>query len=95
MFINQFKLMKFVKKGFKIIVKKPSFLLSENNRNINFHFDLMHGYNNLNKSIELLESEDRKDFAQFVNSKTSFNPLVCGYRIDNLPTVFIAMQVQG
>ncbi len=72
--INEFKLMKFIKKGFKLIVKKPSYLFDQKKRNINFHFDLMHGYNNLNKSIELLESEDRKDFAQFVNSKTSFNP---------------------
>ena len=74
MFINQFKLMKFVKKGFKIIVKKPSFLLSENNRNINFHFDLMHGENNLTKAIDLLDEKNRNDFKKFVNSNTSFNP---------------------
>ena len=66
--------MKFVKKGFKIIVKKPSFLLSENNRNINFNFDLMHGENNLSKAIYLLDDKNRNDFKKFVNSNTSINP---------------------
>ena len=73
-FINQFKIMKFLKKGFKIIVKKPSLLLNKNNRNIKFHFDLMHGYGNLSKAIDLLDSNNRKDFNEYVNSNVSFNP---------------------
>ena len=73
-FINQFKLMKFLKGGFKLIVKKPLYLFNKNKRNIKFHFDLMHGYNNLNKAIELLDSNDRDDFNNFVNTKVSFNP---------------------
>jgi len=73
-FINQFKIMKFLKKGFKIIVKNPSYLLSKNRRNIKFHFDLMHGYNNLNKAIDLLDDENKKDFNDYVNSNVSFNP---------------------
>ena len=73
-FINDFKIMKFLKHGFKLILKNPSYLFNKNNRNIKFHFDLMHGYKNLDKAIELLESEDRKDFSEFVNSKTYFNP---------------------
>lgn len=73
-FINQLKLMKFLKHGFNFIVKKPSYLFDKNKRNIKFHFDLMHGHNNLNKAIELLENEDRKDFNEFVNTKTYFNP---------------------
>lgn len=73
-FINNFKIMKFLKHGFKLILKNPSYLFNKNKRNIKFHFDLMHGYNNLNKAIELLEPEDRNDFNEFVNSKTFFNP---------------------
>ena len=73
-FINDFKIMKFLKHGFRLILKNPSYLFNKNNRNIKFHFDLMHGYKNLDKAIELLEAEDRKDFNEFVNSKTYFNP---------------------
>ena len=73
-FVNNFKMMKFLKHGFKLILKNPSYLFNKNKRNIKFHFDLMHGYKNLDKAIELLEPEDRKDFNEFVNSKTYFNP---------------------
>jgi hypothetical protein len=34
----------------------------------------MHGNKNLDKAIELLEGDDRKDFNEFVNSRTYFNP---------------------
>ena len=34
----------------------------------------MHGDGNLDKAISLLENEDKKDFADFVNTKVSFNP---------------------
>ena len=41
-YINQRKIMKFLKKGLKIIIKNPKVLINENSRNIKFHFDLMH-----------------------------------------------------
>jgi hypothetical protein len=34
----------------------------------------MHGEGNLDKAINLLDNENRKDFNEFVNSETSFNP---------------------
>ena len=71
---NKFKKMKFLKGGLRIIFKNPSYLFDKNKRNIKFHFDLMHGYNNLDKAIELLDKENRSDFKDFVNTKTSFNP---------------------
>ena len=73
-FINQFKSMKFIKKGLKIILKKPNLLFDKEKRNINFHFDLMHGVNNLNKAINLLNKKDQDDFRKFVNTEISFNP---------------------
>jgi len=60
-FVNQFKLMKFIKHGFKIFIKNPFHFFSEKKRNINFHFDLMHG-------------ENKDDFRKFVNTEVSFNP---------------------
>ena len=71
---TNFKIMKFLKKGLKLILNKPSYLFKKNKRNIKFHFDLMHGYKNLDKAIDLLDDENRKDFKDFVNTKTSFNP---------------------
>ena len=73
-FINQLKIMKFLKKGFKIIIKNPTYIFSKNKRTIKFHFDLMHGYNNLNKAIDLLDDDNKKDFNDYVSSKTSFHP---------------------
>ena len=71
---TNFKKMKFLKKGLKLILKKPSYLFDKNKRNIKFHFDLMHGYKNLDRAIEVLDSEDRNDFKEFVNTQISFNP---------------------
>ena len=73
-YINQFKLMKFLKKGFKLVLKNPTYLFNKNKRNIKFHFDLMHGAQNLNKAINLLDDNNREDFKNFVNEKNSFNP---------------------
>jgi len=73
-FVNQFKASKFIKKGFKIFVKKPYLAFQHNKRNINFHFDLMHGENNLNKAINLLDKKNKEDFKKFVNTEISFNP---------------------
>ena len=74
--INQWKTMKFVKKGLKILIKKPFLIFNKNKRNINFHFDLMHGENNLKKAIQLLDEKNKKDFTNFVNERISFNPHV-------------------
>ena len=74
MFVNQWKLMKFIKKGLKIIIKKPLVIINKKRRNLNFHFDLMHGENNLNKAINQLDKVNQKDFKKFVNTEVSFNP---------------------
>ena len=37
----------------------------------------MHGYKNLDKAIELLENDDRKDFNEFVNSKLILIHTIC------------------
>ena len=73
-FVNQFKLSKFIKKKFIKIIKNPSLLFNSKKRNIRFHFDLMHGEGNLAKAISLLDNNDKSDFDYFVNSEVSFNP---------------------
>ena len=74
LFVNQFKLTKFLKKNFLKVIKNPLLLFNKNKRNIQFHFDLMHGEGNLKKAISLLDQKDRVDFDNFVNSEVSFNP---------------------
>jgi hypothetical protein len=74
LFINQFKLTKFLKKNFIKIIKNPHLLFNKKKRNIKFHFDLMHGEGNLKKAINLLDQKDRTDFENFVNMEVSFNP---------------------
>jgi len=74
MYINQWKPMKFLKKGLSIVLRKPVVFFSKNKRNLKFHFDLMHGENNLNKAIDLLDTNNKEDFRKFVNKNVSFNP---------------------
>ena len=72
-FVNEWKTMKFIKKGLKIFIKNPLLIFNKNRRNLNFHFDLMHGENNLSKAIDLLDDKNKKDFRNFVNNEVSFN----------------------
>ena len=73
-FVNKRKIMKFLKKGFPLIISNPQILFNKKARNIKFHFDLMHGRNNLDKAIDLLNDQNKEDFRKFVNDEVSFNP---------------------
>ena len=75
--VSKLKTMKFIKKSFKLLSKKPSYifnLFDENKRNIKFHFDMWHGSKYLEKAIQLLDDPDRNEFNNFINKKSSFNP---------------------
>ena len=75
--VSKLKTMKFIKKSFKLLSKKPSYILNlfdQNKRNIKFHFDMMHGKGNLMKAVDLLDEENKEDFKKFVENNTSFNP---------------------
>ena len=72
-YVNQWRGSKFIKKGFKIFFKKPYLIFNKKKRNINFHFDLMHGENILSKAIDLLDEKNKIDFKEFVNKEVSFN----------------------
>ena len=73
MYVNQWRTTKFFKTALKLFIKKP-FLIFKNKRNLNFHFDWMHGENNLMNAIKLLDVKNREDFNKFVNTEVSFNP---------------------
>ena len=63
---------KVLKYGKKAFFNNPKSILKKY-RNIKFQFDLNHGVGSLDKAIELLNEEDRKDFNKFVLENTSFN----------------------
>ncbi len=73
-FINQKKITKFIKKGLNLILKNPALLFNKKLRNLKFHFDLMHGENNLKKAIELLGEKDKNDFENYMVQNSYFHP---------------------
>ena len=74
LFVNQFRLSKFIKLNYKKMIINPSLFYNKKKRNIKFHFNMMHGEGNLDKAISLLDIADRSDFNHFVNNEVSFNP---------------------
>ena len=74
LFVNQFRLSKFIKHNLKNMLLNPSFFFDKSKRSIKFHFDMMHGNSNLDKAIQVLNEKERKDFKNFVNTEVSINP---------------------
>ena len=74
LYVNKFRFSKFIKKNFKKMVLNPTLLFNKEKRTIKFHFDMMHGEGNLDKAIKLLESNEQKDFTDYVNTEVCFNP---------------------
>ena len=72
--VSNLKKMKILKRGFKSIIKDPKILLDKKKRTINLHFDMYHGYGNLDKAIQVMNLEDRREFSNYVKTSTSFNP---------------------
>ena len=72
--VNNVKKIKILKRGLKSFIKNPSIIYNINKQNLLLHFDMHHGYGNLEKAISVLSEEDRDDFSNYVNSKTQFNP---------------------
>ena len=71
-FVNNWKLSKIVKKGFKKLLKNP-LAFSKKNQNIKLHFDIFHGEGVFDKAIDLLDKENREGFKDFVETEKSFN----------------------
>ena len=73
-FVNTTKISKIIKHGKKQLLKNPFVFLSKKKMTVKVHFDMYHGFGNLDKAIEFLEVQDKEDFRNFVQSKGSFNP---------------------
>jgi len=72
--VSGVKKMKMIKRGWRNILKDPSILINKNKRTVKLHFDMSHGYGNLEKAIDKLEGEEKTKFRHFVNTSTIYNP---------------------
>ena len=68
------KKIKINKRGWRNLVKDPSIIFQQKKETISFHFDMYHGYRNLEKAIELLDEKNKNDFFEYVNKKNYYNP---------------------
>ena len=71
--VNKVKKIKMLKRGFKSLARDPLIFFDEKKQSLKFHFDMHHGYGNLNKAINLIDVEDKNEFLNFVNSSTFYN----------------------
>lgn len=60
---------KLIKRGFRSLINDPSIMFNEKKQNIKLHFEMFHGYKNLQKAIKLLPNKDREDFVNYISSK--------------------------
>tara|TARA_Y100001970_G_scaffold270362_1_gene364158 strand:+ start:8773 stop:9573 length:801 start_codon:yes stop_codon:yes gene_type:complete len=68
------KKIKIFKRGWKNLLDDPKLIFKKNFETIKIHFDMHHGYRNLEKAIDLLENEEKKDFSNYVNKNKTYNP---------------------
>ena len=73
-FVNGTKLSKILKHGKRQFMKNPFVFLSKKKMTVKVHFDLYHGFGNLDKAIDLLDDDNKDSFRNFVDSEVSFNP---------------------
>ena len=67
------KKIKLIKRGWKSLIKDPSIFFNIKKQTIKLHFDMHHGYYNLDRAIDLLEEDDREDFRNFTINNNSYN----------------------
>ena len=72
--VNPVKKIKILKRGLKSFLRDPSILFNQSKQTLLLHFDMHHGYGNLEKAIELLDSKNKYDFYEYVKKNTKFNP---------------------
>ena len=73
-YTNKTKISKIIKHGKRIILKNPFLFFNNKNITIKIHFDMYHGYGNLDKAIDLLDIQDKEKFRAYVNKEIMFNP---------------------
>lgn len=73
-YVNNVKKIKLLKRGIKSLINNPLIFFDKKKQTVKLHFDMHHGYGNLDKAINLLCDADREEFRTYVNNNVSFNP---------------------
>ena len=72
--VNNVKKIKMIKRGIKSLIKDPSIFFDTSKQSVKFHFDMHHGYKNLEKAITVMCEKDRLEFLNYVENNISYNP---------------------
>ena len=72
--ISGAKKIKIIKRGWRNLIKDPSIIFQKQKETIAFHFDMHHGYKNIEKAAKLLNDKDKNDFVYYINNNTFYNP---------------------
>tara|TARA_B100001059_G_scaffold220706_1_gene242965 strand:+ start:149 stop:985 length:837 start_codon:yes stop_codon:yes gene_type:complete len=59
---------KLLKKGLRSLINDPTIFFDEKKQNIKLHFEMFHGFKNLQKAIEVLPEKDKDDFINYITS---------------------------
>ena len=70
--LDNVKWIKVLKYGKNAFLRNPKSIFKKG-RTIRFHFDMFHGNGVLDKALNLLNEEDKKDFKKYINENTSYN----------------------
>ena len=73
-YVNKVNKMKLIKRGFKSLLKDPSIFFNTNKQSLLLHFDMHHGYGNMEKAIHHLNDNDKEDFFEYLCRSTFYNP---------------------
>jgi len=73
-YVNGVSKVKLLKRGIRSLIRDPSIFFNKKKQTIKLHFDMHHGYGNLDKAIDLLGYEDKEEFKTYVDNNISFNP---------------------
>ena len=71
--VENVKWLKVLKYGKVALYRNPGAIFKKK-RNIRFQFDMFHGNGMLDEAIKILNENDKKDFQEYINKETSFNP---------------------
>ena len=73
-YVNGVNKVKLLKRGFKSLIHDPEIFFNKKKQTVKLHFDMHHGYGNLDKAINLLDDSDRYEFRNYVENQVCFNP---------------------
>ena len=72
--VNNVKKIKMIKRGIKSLIEDPSIFFDTSKQSVKFHFDMHHGYKNLERAISVMKEKDRSEFLHYVENNVCYNP---------------------